>query len=142
MALLGGRRHGTVDGGGGGRHDQPCVVEFQDGDDVFIRKRPGVARFGDVTLEKGYIVTDDLFAWWRAAFRTVCERRTLRLGSVATSLESDGNDVSGEEAISALVNLGYSRGDAFNAVAKAGGQLGAGAALDELIRVGLKEMSQ
>jgi len=42
------------------------VIEFQDGDDLFLRKRPGRAKFGDVTLKKGYLVTDALQAWWRA----------------------------------------------------------------------------
>ncbi|PPR22782.1 MAG: hypothetical protein CFH40_01233, partial [Alphaproteobacteria bacterium MarineAlpha10_Bin3] len=48
----------------------------------------------------------------------------------------------GEEAVSALVNLGYSRGDAFGAIARAGKQLGGSAPLDELIRTGLREMTQ
>ncbi len=82
----------------------------------------------------------------KLAGRIVTELRDkvggMALGAVAAGGEAQGDDVNGEEAISALVNLGYSRGDAFNAVAKAGGQLGAGAPLDELIRVGLKEMSQ
>lgn len=51
-------------------------------------------------------------------------------------------DPAGEEAISALVNLGYARGDAFNAIARAGQQLGEGAPLEAMIRFGLKEMSQ
>lgn len=55
------------------------VVEFQDGDDLFVRKRPGVARFGDVTLEKGYVVTDDLFDWWRAARDGQYDRRDISI---------------------------------------------------------------
>ena len=43
------------------------VIEFQDGDDLTLRKRPGRAKFGDVTLKKGYIVTQDLQDWWRQA---------------------------------------------------------------------------
>lgn len=55
------------------------VVEFQDGDDLFIRKRPGVARFGDVTLEKGYIVTADLLDWWRAARDGQYDRKDISI---------------------------------------------------------------
>jgi len=33
------------------------VIEFQDGDDYFLRKRPGRSKFSDVTLKKGYVVT-------------------------------------------------------------------------------------
>ena len=43
------------------------VIEFQDGDDLTLRKRPGRAKFGDVTLKKGYIVTADLQEWWNQA---------------------------------------------------------------------------
>ena len=62
-------------------------------------------------------------------------------GNTAVEIISNANaDV--EEAISALVNLGYSRVDAFNVIAEAGKQLGQGAPLESLIRFGLKELSQ
>lgn len=47
-----------------------------------------------------------------------------------------------EDAVSALVNLGYGRSEAFGAVARAGSRLGDGAPLGDLIRVGLEELSQ
>ena len=46
------------------------------------------------------------------------------------------------EAVSALVNLGYARGDAYGAVAAAVRQLGAEAPLDALIVSGLKELAR
>ncbi len=46
------------------------------------------------------------------------------------------------EAVSALVNLGYARGDAYGAVAAAARQLGAEAPLDALILSGLKELAR
>lgn len=45
------------------------------------------------------------------------------------------------DAVSALVNLGYGRSEAFAAVAAAAKQLGGAPALDALIRAGLKELS-
>jgi holliday junction DNA helicase RuvA len=48
----------------------------------------------------------------------------------------------GAEAVSALVNLGYRRAEAFGAVATAARRLGDGAALDALIRAGLQELGQ
>ena len=45
------------------------------------------------------------------------------------------------DAISALVNLGYRRTEAFGAVAQAAKRLGPNAALDVLIKAGLKELS-
>ncbi|GAA4251842.1 Holliday junction branch migration protein RuvA [Azospirillum formosense] len=46
------------------------------------------------------------------------------------------------DAVSALVNLGYGRSEAFGAVVAAGRKLGDGAGVSELIRHGLKELSQ
>lgn len=47
----------------------------------------------------------------------------------------------GEEAVSALVNLGYSRTDAFTAVAQANRSLGQEASLNDLIKEGLRELA-
>ena len=46
-----------------------------------------------------------------------------------------------DDAVSALVNLGYRRVEAFGAVAKASQALGGEAALDALIKQGLKELT-
>ncbi|HZK89979.1 MAG TPA: Holliday junction branch migration protein RuvA, partial [Stellaceae bacterium] len=46
------------------------------------------------------------------------------------------------DAVSALVNLGYRRAEAFGAVAAASRRLGDGATIDALIRAGLQELSQ
>jgi Holliday junction DNA helicase RuvA len=45
------------------------------------------------------------------------------------------------DAVSALVNLGYGRAEAFGAVASASQALGDAASLDALIKAGLKELS-
>ena len=46
------------------------------------------------------------------------------------------------DAVSALVNLGYRRAEAFGAVAAAARRLGDAVALDALIRAGLQELAQ
>ncbi len=47
-----------------------------------------------------------------------------------------------EDAISALVSLGYNRSDAFSAIGRAAQKLGEKAALDGLIKEGLKELAR
>jgi Holliday junction DNA helicase RuvA len=61
-----------------------------------------------------------------------------RPGPMAASADGAAN----EEAVSALVNLGFSRSEAFGAVVRAGNVLGDGAAVDDIIRSGLKELAQ
>jgi len=47
-----------------------------------------------------------------------------------------------EDAVSALVNLGYRRVEAFGAVARVTQRLGEGAPLDQVIRAGLQELAR
>ena len=39
------------------------VIEFQDGNDPLVRKRPGMVNYGDITLAKGYITSSILNDW-------------------------------------------------------------------------------
>lgn len=69
--------------------------------------------------------------------------KAMRLSLDATMApagEPAAGDISGE-AVSALVNLGYGRAEAFGAVAAATRDLGAAAEVTALIRAGLKELA-
>ncbi|MCA9562159.1 MAG: phage tail protein [Myxococcales bacterium] len=39
------------------------VIEYQDGNDFLVRKRPGRVKYGDITLKKGYVNNTILFDW-------------------------------------------------------------------------------
>lgn len=60
----------------------------------------------------------------------------------AVAASVSGVDSGGEEAVSALVNLGFSRAEAYGAVARVRQSLGDGAQTDALIRGGLRELAQ
>jgi holliday junction DNA helicase RuvA len=61
-------------------------------------------------------------------------------GIVADEAAGEGGSLTGD-AVSALVNLGYPRTDAFAAVSAAARALGAEARLDALVRASLKELA-
>lgn len=64
---------------------------------------------------------------------------TVTIPNSATAAGSVGNN--GEDAVSALVNLGYGRSEAHGAVAKAAAALGENGDVEDLIRAGLKELT-
>lgn len=69
---------------------------------------------------------------------------TIALGPVAATgraVGSVGLEAPAEDALSALVNLGYGRSEALGAVVEASRRLGAEAPLTALIKEGLKELS-
>lgn len=84
----------------------------------------------------------------RTAARIVAELKDTVASHGFPTSTSDAMDAApkaepaSEEAISALVNLGYGRSEAFGAVAAASRALGAEAGLEALIRSGLKELSR
>ncbi len=69
---------------------------------------------------------------------------TIALGPVAAvgrAAGASGLEAPAEDALSALVNLGYGRSEALGAVVEASRRLGAQAPLSALIKEGLKELS-
>ena len=65
----------------------------------------------------------------------------IALGGAAVRAPA-GADGAAADAVSALINLGYQRSDAYGAVTAAARRLGPTAALDALIRAGLQELAR
>jgi Holliday junction DNA helicase RuvA len=80
----------------------------------------------------------------KLALRIVMELKDKVGGIAPDAMAAAAGAPQGSEfaaaAVSALVNLGYKRAEAFGAIAKAGQLLGSDAAIGDLIRAGLKEL--
>jgi Holliday junction DNA helicase RuvA len=66
----------------------------------------------------------------------------IALGPAVAASPGAPSGAAAADAVSALVNLGYSRSDAFGAVTQAAKRLGDAAKIDALIRAGLQELSR
>lgn len=87
----------------------------------------------------GRIVTElkDKVAKFSLGGASLADKKTA---SAAPS--GKNTEVLADDAVSALVNLGYARGDAYTAVVKASKELGENATVEAMIPAALKELSQ
>jgi phage tail-like protein len=65
------------------------VIQFDDGDDLIVRKRPGRTHYANLVLKRGYINTDELWNWYKKVIEGKLERRS---GSII-SLADDGTEI-------------------------------------------------
>ena len=73
----------------GGIEIETDVVTFDNGDDMFMRKRPGKTNFKNLVLKRGYINTDELWDWYKKVIDGLIERKS---GSIL-SLADDGSEI-------------------------------------------------
>ena len=78
----------------------------------------------------------------KLASRILTELKDKAAALAPAAVVAEPADGATADAVSALVNLGYPRGDAYGAIAAAARQLGPSARLDALIRVGLRELAR
>lgn len=65
------------------------VIEYQDGDDLILRKRPGRVSYSNIVLRRGYTATDELWQWMKATVDGTVERKS---GSVILAAD-DGSEI-------------------------------------------------
>ena len=72
-----------------GMDSETEVIEFKQGNDKVVRKKPGRTTYSNIVLERGYTATDDLFKWRKNIEDGVIDRRS---GTI-TVLDNDGETI-------------------------------------------------
>ena len=52
------------------------IIEYREGGDFRVRKLPGLAKFGNITLKRGVTKSMDLYNWHRDVLRGQTDRKT------------------------------------------------------------------
>ena len=69
-----------------GMDSETEIVEFKQGNDMVVRKKPGRTTYANIVLERGYTATDDLWQWRKNIEDGKIDRRS---GSIIV-LDQDG----------------------------------------------------
>ena len=69
-----------------GMDSETEIIEFKQGNDMIVRKKPGRTTYSNIVLERGYTATDDLFMWRKNIEDGKIDRRA---GSIII-LDQDG----------------------------------------------------
>ena len=69
-----------------GMDSETEIVEFKQGNDMIVRKKPGRTTYANITLERGFTATDDLWQWRKNIEDGLIDRRS---GSIII-LDQDG----------------------------------------------------
>ncbi len=72
-----------------GLASQTQVIEYQDGDDIILRKRPGRTEYSTIVLKKGYVNSPELYQWRRAILAGDVAKKTVTV----TLVDDAGNEL-------------------------------------------------
>jgi|SRR5688500_4797304 phage tail-like protein len=72
-----------------GMDSETEVIEFKQGNDAVVRKKPGRTTYANIVLERGYTATDDLWKWRKNIEDGIIDRRS---GTI-TWLDQDLNTI-------------------------------------------------
>jgi len=59
-----------------GMDSETEVIEFKQGNDRVVRKKPGRTTYANIVLERGYTATDDLWTWRNNIEKGIIDRRS------------------------------------------------------------------
>lgn len=64
------------------------VIEYQDGDDMVIHKRPGRTKYSNIVLKRGFINNNDLWQW----YQDVTKGKNIRKSISVIITKRDGSE--------------------------------------------------
>jgi phage tail-like protein len=64
------------------------IIEFKQGNDRVVRKKPGRTTYSNIVLERGYTATDDLFKWRKNIEDGIIDRRAGTITVLDNDLET------------------------------------------------------
>ena len=118
-----------------------ALITMQEGKRVLMVRLANERATAIVAQDKASITRADGVGPKLAA-RILTELKDKAVALAPVAVVADTADGTTADAVSALVNLGYARGDAYGAVAEAARRLGRSARLDALIKAGLRELGR
>ncbi len=59
-----------------GMDSETEIIEFKQGNDLVVRKKPGRTTYANIVLERGYTATDDLWQWRKNIEDGTIDRRS------------------------------------------------------------------
>ncbi|TNE90776.1 MAG: phage tail protein [Deltaproteobacteria bacterium] len=72
-----------------GMDSETEVIEFKQGNDRVVRKKPGRTTYANITLERGFTATDDLFTWRNNIEKGIIDRRSGSVIVLDQDLETE-----------------------------------------------------
>jgi len=72
-----------------GMDSETEVIEFKQGNDTVVRKKPGRTTYANITLERGFTATDDLFLWRKNIEDGVIDRRSGSIVILDQDMQSE-----------------------------------------------------
>ncbi|MFT6158041.1 MAG: phage tail-like protein [Myxococcota bacterium] len=72
-----------------GMDSETEVIEFKQGNDRVVRKKPGRTTYANIVLERGYTATDDLWTWRNNIEKGLIDRRSGSIIVLDQDLETE-----------------------------------------------------